>query len=314
MERPPVFITGSPRSGTSILYRALQLHSSFKPHNFRSEVMVELTESRAFRDPYSLGDGGNSKAFAYMLKDKEAYSKFFLENQNYFRSRSFLPKKNFLNKLIPELKLPIDRARSQAWHLSGNEQLLKSFFAYAKQARGVARIVEKTPEHIMHLPEIKQTFPDCKIIFMARHPIDVFSSYRKRLKRYSNAEAHGSQLNWLRISSTKFCSKYFHHSHLALQEQKRSPHQFLVLKYEDFIDRFEEDFQHLLSFLGESLEDISLNQESRKINWVDNKLFAPISPSPKDWNLYLSEQEVDFIENRLSMLMTHFGYKSYRAL
>ena len=52
-----------------------------------------------------------------------------------------------------------------------------------QKARGVNRILEKTPAAIYHLPEINATFPCAKKLFIHRHPIDVFTSYRRRLKK-----------------------------------------------------------------------------------------------------------------------------------
>ncbi|WP_446717972.1 sulfotransferase [Crocosphaera sp. Alani8] len=45
----PVFIVGAPRSGTSLLYRILQHHSSLKLQNIQNSSKVQLTESLIFQ-------------------------------------------------------------------------------------------------------------------------------------------------------------------------------------------------------------------------------------------------------------------------
>lgn len=176
----PVFIVGAPRSGTSILYRTLQRHPSFKPQKCKSEV--NLAESFVFQSPY-MNYGGYSntnQAFQYMLSDKESYHHFLESTQWIKMYQNLLIGKNIIyNSLI---KLKISSLRATLQKVSLNDISTRIFFYFAKQARGVNRIIEKSPDNIFKLPEIKATFPNSKLLFVYRHPVDVFSSYKRRLK------------------------------------------------------------------------------------------------------------------------------------
>ena len=69
----PVFIVGAERSGTSLLYRTLQKHSSFKPKE------IDLVESKIFSyssRSYLLKNTKPSNPFRYMLNDQYQFEEF----------------------------------------------------------------------------------------------------------------------------------------------------------------------------------------------------------------------------------------------
>ncbi|MEN8133226.1 MAG: sulfotransferase, partial [Pseudomonadota bacterium] len=69
----PVFIIGAPRSGTSILYRTLQKHSSFKSR----EENLQETKLLNYANCSHVFKGNEPKAlFHYMLNDQRYYQQF----------------------------------------------------------------------------------------------------------------------------------------------------------------------------------------------------------------------------------------------
>jgi Sulfotransferase family len=314
-QESPVFIVGAPRSGTSILYRTLQNHSSFKPQNCKNSLGVELTESNIFKAPYSIYAGEGSDAFAYLLSDPYQYQQFVDLIQPILTYQQLLLGKELLQKAIPSLAFLTPSLRALLWKTTKNDILVRAFLYYAKQSRGVKRILEKTPQHISRLPEIKETFPDAKLLFMPRHPIDVFSSYRRRLQDSIQSGMDKRSLKWLEISPQQFCRKYASSTQLALNEWRIHPESFMLVCYEDFTRNTQAVTQQILTFLDEVYEEGCIAETKPKAtDWgADPNLFGAIKSSTKKWQDFIDESEAQFIETRLSAIMQQLNYERYTS-
>ncbi|MBE9098887.1 sulfotransferase family protein [Vacuolonema iberomarrocanum] len=309
----PTFIVGAPRSGTSILYRTLQLHTSFKPDHCTHASGVELTETNIFKAPFSLYDDANRDTKAYMLNDQASHRQFLDSVQAIQKRHTLIPGRSLLYKAIPKIGLLSPAMRVSIWRAAHNDQLIRNYLYYAQQARGTKRILEKTPQHIALLPEIKATFPDAKLLYMPRHPVDVYSSYQRRLQDSIKLEASAAEIKWLKLSPTAFCKKYAASTQLALRESNRNPKQFLIVRYEDFTKDTKTSLQEILTFLDEPYESQCIPQDKpQKSGWqADPHLFGGIKKQTKSWRDYVSEAEAQFIEKRLKPFMEELGYTRY---
>ncbi|EAZ92454.1 sulfotransferase family protein [Crocosphaera chwakensis] len=304
----PVFIVGAPRSGTSLLYRILQHHSSFKLQHYQKSSKVELTESLIFQYPYKIL---GSEQLDYMLNNKEKYNEF-LNSTEWIRK--------YQNTVLAQKIVPKILAKSNSslikeivWQLTMTHFLVATFFYYAKQARNVKRIIEKTPQSIFMLPEIKKTFPQAKLLFIYRHPIDVFSSYKKRFKITQQLNNSQSSLGWLKITKEKFCEDYELSINLALQEKNKNSQQFMMVAYESLVEYPQKTITEICDFINESFEEQCLVQnQSDSINWkVDPDLFGTINKRTKNWTEFIDERDGQFIENRLNTIMKLLNYNKY---
>lgn len=309
----PVLIVGAPRSGTSLLYLMLQRHSSFSAHNCENESKADLTESNIFRLPYDTYSNPNSTAFAYMLRNQACYEQFVSVIHPIVRQQQFLLGKKHFYKIIPKLPFLQESTRVSLWKVLGNDRLIRAFFYYAKLARGMHRIIEKTPQHISLLPEIKETFPQAQLIFIARHPIDVFSSYQRRLHDSLTLGAKKKQLAWLDISPNVFCKKYANYMNIVLQELAANPHRFLLIKYEDFVKDAYHAMEQILNFLEEPCETVYIPETTaEKTKWQDDpNLFGDIKLMTKKWQSYVDKTQAALIEDRLMHIISQFGYSRY---
>jgi hypothetical protein len=309
-QESPVFILGAPRSGTSILYRVLQKHSSFKPKNCQDATGVDLTESRVFREPYSVFST-TSQAFEYLLCDNNYHEKF-TELSQYIQNRQrLILGKTSLHKILSKFQWV--KFRETVWKLNYNDLLLQLFFYYAKQARGSNRIIEKTPQHIFHIPEIKSTFPQAKLLFIYRHPVDVFSSYKKKLKVQQNLGFKYSELRWLEIKVNDFCNLYARNINLALAEETSNPEQLKCIKYEDFVNNLPTAIEQILFFLGETYEEQCIPEnETHKLDWkVTPSLFDQVKTRTKNWSDYIDEYDAQLIEKKLTKIIEKLNYSRY---
>jgi hypothetical protein len=189
-EKSPVFIVAAPRSGSTLLYKLLQYHYRFTPQKCHSKSEIAPYETAAFRKPYHLPK--YTPAFKYMLENRELHMQFLQDGREILNSKTLFD----LNLIIslhqkiltgePEKYQLLGRVtilRKLLWNLTGLKNFVRLFFYYSNLARGEERIVEKTPLHIFNLLEIRATFPQAKLIAIVRHPLDVYSSYKMRLKK-----------------------------------------------------------------------------------------------------------------------------------
>ena len=304
----PVLIVGAPRSGTSLLYRILQKHSSFKLHGGDGDTAVNLVESNIFSKPYNLSEPNKLN---YLLNNRQIYDEFLASIQGIQQYQNLIAAQFIFSKLYRKKKF--DFFRKITWKITLSDSLIASFFYYAKQARGVKRIVEKTPSEIYHLPEIKATFPHAKLLFIHRHPVDVFTSYKRRLETSKTLNLKPSELRWLEIALERFCAEYESSIALALKEQNANPDHFLLIAYEDLVNQSEKTIETVCQFLGEAYEVECLVQDERqKEQWqIDPHLFSEVQKVTKNWRDFIDETEAQWLENRLQDVMLQLGYSRY---
>ena len=128
-----------------------------------------------------------------------------------------------------------------AGHLS--HLVLRSYFFHAWQGRGCPRLVEKTPTNILHLPKLARTFPAGRFLYIHRHPVDVFTSYRRRAAVDPGA-------GWADLTLERFCSVYRQRTGLALNwaGNHDNPH---LGRHEQLTGDPPAAFRAVCSFLGE---------------------------------------------------------------
>jgi hypothetical protein len=298
----PVFIVGIPRSGTSRLYLALQAHDRFRPT--RSPNGFDLTESRVFLNPGSLREQ-HGKAWDYLLHDTE-------EHESLVRS---LPPARGSWRPVPALfRRVTDRsrwARALAWRFHRNDAAMRAYFTHAARARGVQRLVEKTPDHLHRLPEILSAFPDARILCMIRHPLDVYSSYRRRLGVAVQTEpADSPSVRWLQsVGPTTFCRAY----RATISEAERLASRLLLIRYEDFTAAPSDTFARICAFIGEAVDVGCVTQRTPSLEaWRQDPLLSgPITANDKRWFDHIDHAVGRGIEDRLTGPMRRLGYARY---
>jgi hypothetical protein len=309
MTTPPVFIVGAPRSGTSLLYRLLQFHDAFKLANCATSTGVELTETRAFSNTERLLDPANKRVEAFLLEARPALETF----RRYAKQRqrnAFLPAAQMAQRAATRFNAPV-ALRKAAWTAAGYAPIVRAFFDQAIPARGCRRLLEKTPQHIFFLPEIDNTYPDAKLVFVHRHPVQVLTSHRRRYQDSRRAEVPEHSLNWLRISKERFSKRYRHYMTLALDFATLAPYRLYLLPYEQLVAYPEETLSGLLHFLHEPFQSKMLDLASARTREYakDPKLFRGIDASQPGWQEHLTRGEAEFLESSLTDILARVGYE-----
>lgn len=305
----PVFIVGLERSGTSILYRVLQQHPSFTLAH--CSPGFELTESCVFTEPKRVYVRSSSP-FRFMLNNEECYNQFL-------RAVSVLPP--LLARVFnsPRLKKYTGRGRwtqSLWWKICQNHHLSRHFFYYAMQARGVTRLIEKTPRHLAHLPEIRATFPHAKVICTLRHPVDVFSSYLRRFQvAVQTGDGVANTLKWLQPEPEQFCKSYRTALCTALAAHRADSEHFFLLWYDAFTQDPMLWLSRVCEFIHEPVVTGWLQQDAPTLgDWEQDPLLAhAITPNSKVWSNYMSHSTARLIETRLADLLQETGLACYTS-
>jgi len=148
-KKSPVFVVGSPRSGTTLLYHMLLSSGDFA---------VYLTEARVF-DMLAPRFGDLS-----VRKNKEQLLSLWLPSE-FFR-RSGLNAAEFGNQILDYCKSAGD--------------FLRILMENIAEAQRVNRWAECTPLNLHYMSEIKRSFPDALFIHMIRDGRDVALSLEQQ--------------------------------------------------------------------------------------------------------------------------------------
>jgi hypothetical protein len=146
--KPPVFIVGCPRSGTSYLYHLLLSAGGFAEFHTQMNVFDVL-------EPI-YGDFSIARNRERMMRE-------------WLRSKAF----NVSGLQADEITAAVSECRS------GSDFLRIVMEAVARK-QGVDRWIDSTPTNIPHLLRIKKDFPDALIVHIIRDPRDIALSLDKR--------------------------------------------------------------------------------------------------------------------------------------
>lgn len=291
----PVFIVGNPRSGTSLLYRIVQQLSSFRPRT------MELSETQIFLHlalSYRFETKPPGQLLRFMLKDK-AHFEAFLEETRLLRRGALL---SAPLALPSRGNLPLVLWRAQGLHL-----VVRSYLWHAWQARECDRLVEKSPRNLPHVDKLRLVSPSARFIYIGRHPVDCFSSYRKRAQVDAKAQ-------WASVSPARFLYIYRRAVVRALKQSSASPASFLLIRYEDLTADAVSEMRRICVFIGEPYEESALQAvqpPERRRHSAYKHLYGEVQSRTKRWQDFVGIDEARGIEDELSDLMPALGYERY---
>jgi hypothetical protein len=167
---------------------------------------------------------------------------------------------------------------------------------------------EKTPRHMLHVPDILDAYPGAKIISLFRDP---------RAKAYSEIKAQFGSPSVL--VSTQRWKKYVQvHEQLKLELDKK---QYLMLLYSDLIADPEGVLQKICDFLGVSFEKQMLNYYERdetgfalgERSWKKRTLKPIQKNRNEDWKTALTNWQIALIENKAGDYLKRMKFKIWNA-
>ena len=238
----PIFVVGSPRSGTSILTWCLGQHPNLFPVP-ESSWMGDFAVHVAIAHQIGAGRGDYSILSAMDVGDEELFAAFGTS----------------INDLILDHRKDLEtkrETRSAALKIDARWLEATSTLAGPK-----ARWVDGTPEYSLHICGLRKLFPDASFIHLFR---DVRAVVRSMVNFH---RATGIQL----VASEEEAYQYWLRTVSAclLAERAYGPNVVHRISYADLMEKPESTMRSLLDFLGEPYTPKCLEPLAHRINSSD---------------------------------------------
>lgn len=245
----PVFVVGSPRSGTSILTWCLGQHPNIFPVP-ESNWMGDFATNIAIGYQIGAARGERSILSAMEIREDELFATL---GQS-------------IHELILSHRTDLERKREgavTAWGANG-----RWFQARSSASEPKSRWVDGTPEYSMYICGLRKLFPNARFIHIFR---DVDAVVRSMLNFHRVA---GTQL----VADQKGAYKYWLRTVKACvqAEQAYGPNVVRRVRYSDLVENPESAIRSLLDFLGEPYDAKCLEPLAERIN--SSKVPADFEP------------------------------------
>lgn len=172
---------------------------------------------------------------------------------------------------------------------------------------GMRRVVEKTPDHALHLSFLASTLPEARFVFMHRHPVAVYASYRKRLATERGRGAPEASIAWLDKTPAQFCWQFQDVCRHAMRSGQALGARFHPVCYEALVRQPLEQCHAIFDAMRVPFQPAYLEPAHAPGNTVDERLYQPIAPPKHDWREYVTPDEARFIDGRLRPLLDRIG-------
>jgi hypothetical protein len=236
----PIFVVGSPRSGTSILTWCLGQHPNILPQE-ESMWMGEFAVDVGVKFRLGSERGERSQLSAQGI-DSATFFKSFGDG---------------INGLVHS-----HRARQEALsrHFGArNPQQINAAFSFSRSSdHPKSRWVDGTPEYSLYICGLRKLFPDAKFVHIVRDVNAVVRSMM-RFRKVGAVDLAANEQDayhyWLKTVSA--CVE---------AERALGPGEVHRVRYEDLVRRPEESLRAILAFAGEAYDPACIEPLSHRIN------------------------------------------------
>jgi hypothetical protein len=309
LRRDHVFVVGLPRSGTSIVYRTIQKLPAFR---FGS---VNFSETHAFCDGTSFVPSGTRywNLLGYLRRRLDVYMAFLRAIRAELRHLEQFPEEesyevnfeSFEQTAVRELPVGDDSQLREKWVASARCRIIRKYFRFAQSVRSFRRLVEKTPHHYLHVPQILWTYPKARIVWMIRHPVDTLASSIERSARDPVYENY-----W---DTDGFIGEYDSNFRRLNYDERTFPGRILRVRYEDFVAQPHQVTERICAFIHERFDPAALTMKESEVppgNPPDALLFGGIAArAGRRWAGIIARADAGRIERALTARMEEMGYQ-----
>ncbi len=255
IDKPPVFIIGHWRTGTTLLHELMALDprnvapttfQCFSPHHF---MLTERFSNSLFRFMVPNRRPMDNMPAGWERPQEDEFALAILGQPSPYTTIAF-PNRGPLFKEYFDLE-SVDPAARQQW-----QQTFQRFLKQVLARSPEKRLVLKSPPHTCRIQVLTEMFPEARFVNLVRDPFAVFPSTINLWK--SLYQAHGLQRPTYE-GLEQVVLDNFAHMHERL-EQTRSlikPSRFFDLRYEDLVRDPIREIKALYDHLGlESFEEL----------------------------------------------------------
>ncbi len=277
------FILGTSRSGSTLLQRMLSSHSDLvippETHFFHSSQHLKKELQQAQQKE----------------KFRNALINYWYDQKTRIQDMD-LRKEEVINE-------------SKRFNFFDPVDLFTLQLTLYRVERNKAIVGEKTPRHMLHVPDILDAYPEAKIIALFRDP---------RAKAYSEIKAPFGSPS-VQISAKRW-RKYVQ-THERMVEELPS-NQYMMLRYTDLISDVKGALQKICTFLGVNFEEEMLNYHKRtetgfaegEKSWKKQTL-KPLQKNRNDeWKSGLSNWQISLIEELAGRYLKKMDYQKWNDI
>ena len=273
--KPPVFVLGAPRSGTTLLYHMLLSTGKFA---------VYMSETHVFN---LVGP-----RFGDLAREANRQKLLDVWLRSFQFQRSGLEPAQFVAEIIKS-------CRSEG-------EFLQIFMKQIAGQQSVDRWAECTPEHLLYLKQIKQALPDAKIIHIIRDGRDVALSEVR--------QGWVQPLPWDQAHKLAVSGLYWEWIVRKGQEDGHAiGPDYMEVRFEELVGNPRAALLGVSSFIGQDLDyDTILNNavgtvknpNTSFVNDAAKKRFDPLAR----WKNELGPEELGALESVIGSLLAELGY------
>jgi Sulfotransferase family len=288
MTSAPIFIVGTPRSGTTLTARILGSHS----------ILYQPGETHFMQDIYA------RRATIGDPQTDAAAREHVLERLRTIYGRHNAPgAQRSIDRLFATTDLA-GRLRTATSY----RDAFSTFMRVQAEAAQKQRWLNHVPRDLFEIDAIYDLYPDCRVIVCIRHPLDFLASYREKINR---AARHSSPANTERLR------RLYHPVAIAMlwQSSANTAHtaltkrhgQILLSRYEDLVADPAGQVRMLCDFIGIAFEPQMLAVDANNSSYCPSER-GIFSSSVGRWRSTLSMTEAFIGQSICRQGMRGMGY------
>ncbi|ACK72961.1 hypothetical protein PCC7424_4599 [Gloeothece citriformis PCC 7424] len=277
----PIFIVGTPRSGTTLMQNILNKHSD----------LYIASETHYFSDLRKKINNGEQKLLT--AKEIKLCEDYFLGLTHKWYGAKCDPEQGWMNRL---------KLRELANRIGlGTDAYFEAYCRLCAEKEHKKKWGEKTPRHIFEISTILDIYPQAKIICMIRHPGGLMASYRDWKNFYSSEKYEFSRSERKRIINSynpALISLHWKAAFNAAVEacQKFGTNRVYIQRFEDLVSSPESTLLNLTEWLSldyqcSMLNVVQLNSSYLKV-WKDESRVGLFNEVAERWRQKLSDTEI----------------------
>ena len=290
--KPPIFIVGCGRSGTTLLLNCLGRHKNIYAIKKETQLFVSY----------------KTKSFLYFDKcEKEKdFEKLTLSIlTQIFYGEDYTSKVLWKNQFPREIIKLFEEIKTEDGFkkLKNKYEIFDVCVKYLTSGEKKLRWVEKTPNNIFTTKLLLERYSKAKFVEIYRDPRAVwFSWLSAKFEYFKTSYLLECIMVWRRTINQ------------GLGLVNEIPKQYFQVRYEDLINNPTEEITKICNFINEDFDPHMLNVEVVSNFFDDHKDFKGFSKTPLErWEKMLSTNELMFIDFLTKRQRKRLGYPDSNA-
>lgn len=273
----PVFIVGSPRSGTTLLQYMLRSHPRISLPTGESHFIIPLQR--------------RAETFGDLSK---------LENVRSVLESMYRQNPNFLDTDLHGIKFNIDTLAPQLQQEGCNSiaTIISGLLRKNAAGEGKERWGDKTPYYVLHMKALLSMYPDAQFIHLIRDGRDCALSLINRKHDFD-------------VYNIYFAAKYWQQYVDVGQSigKTLAPETYLEVRYEDMLLDQAGEVRKICDFLGEEFDESVINFKTAGEAGKTPLLQKPVqSSNAEKWRKSMTNWQIRVFESAAGETLARCGY------